>query len=165
MNGEPSVRDHAVVAAKSQPDLYVYPRLVRTSSHEIKPDTNQNATNHRNLQWRRNDPENGSLQQKGDSSTPPLCWLIQNQHKKYVRSWCPDQSPVSSPPFVRTGGTADQDSTGLPGDFPDGGLADFREYCVEELGGECRSDAGGSVYMSRVSMCGEDKRKRKTYIR
>ena len=36
------------------------------------------------------------------------------------------------------------------GEFLDGRLADFCEYCVEGLGGERRSDAGGSVYMSRV---------------
>ena len=102
----------AVIAAKSQPNLYVYPRIVRNSSHEMKVDTYQNTTNHRNFQRSRNDPENNSLQQKGDTSTSPLCQLTHNQHKKHVRTWCPDQSPASSPPSAWTGGTADQDSTG-----------------------------------------------------
>lgn len=33
----------------------------------------------------------------------------------------------------------------IVGDVPDGRLAHFREYCVGELGGERRSDAGSSV--------------------
>lgn len=34
----------------------------------------------------------------------------------------------------------------IVGDVPDGRLAHFREYCVGELGGERRSDAGSSVF-------------------
>ena len=52
----------AVMAAKSQPNLYVYPRIVRTSLHEMKMDSYQNTTNHRNLQRSWNDPEYNSLQ-------------------------------------------------------------------------------------------------------
>ena len=87
----------AVIAAKSQPNLYVYPRLIRSSSHEMKMNTYQNTKNHRNLQCSRNDPENNSLQQKGDTSTSPLCRLIHNQHKNTYVLGTPINHPCQAP--------------------------------------------------------------------